>query len=768
MKSSLVSATSIAALLALEASPAMAQTFTINGNLNFGNALVNCAAFVGCTPVTANETATNKAASTISVFYSKANKTYITGGNTTVTLAASGTQTQTYTFAPTITGSTTAAAVVQQKAATNATQYTVTMTGTGVAPIETATFGASLSSNFVLVNSTQTANVSVTIKNTGNGNTASNAPTSVSNLNGSVSITGAGYSGASSVSLNDGASTSKTYVFQPTATGASNGVASTAFSNGSANGQNTAQTVNTTYTGTGVAPLEAMTGGSISHVLVGTTKTVSLTVSNNGNGNKSGAGTVSNLLGTIGNASGLFALQSGTSVSLGSGSGIADTSTQTITYVFAPTGIGTASSSVSGSFSNGGTIAGGINTNISHSNTATLSGDGVAPIENVAVTNSTKAGNGSTPGTGQLGYVLVNSAANSAAAVVTVTNTGNGDLAGIDSPSLMTNLHGTQGTPGSSVFTPSGGNPSSTINLQDVNGPGGSTTAAYTYNFVPTQIGSTSDTVTTSFVNGVGAGGQNASGSATTTLSGTGVAPVESSSGSNAGYTLVTATSGVSVTIHNTGNGNLSQAGTISNLNGSLGAASGSFTGSGGSVSLTDTSSTTISYVFAPSARGTASTTVTGNFDNGGGATNASHAASATLTGTGCCPDPVRGGQQCRLHPGGQLQHHRRDGGKYRRRQQGGRQLAQPADQSARLAQRADPGRTGVQRAQRQFLGQSDRHEFGGLYLCVRADHRGRRLGLGYRQLHQRQCRGDQHQRRSDCVHCRHWRGAGKQRQQRR
>ena len=529
MKSSLVSATSLAALLAFEITPASAAVvFSIAPDpLSFGAALVNCGAFVGCVPDTNSVVATDSG-----------------GGAVTVT------------------------------------------------------FGSPADTQF----------------------------------------TGSGSAALNSTSSGHKDSAAQAYTFSPTITtsGSISTVATVSFNNGVTTTNNTL-----TLTGTAVAPIASVANGSSGFVLVGQTKSASVLVTNTGNGNLSGEGTISNLQGSLGSISGagvgagLFS-GSGGALTTGATAGLLDSGTKSFSYSFAPTQRGAASATVTASFSNGSTNG----RNTSNTQTVTLVGTGVAPVASTSVSNNGIGGkdagaHGSTPSSGQLGYVLVNSAANSASATITVNNTGNGNLAGVDNgTTFLSNLHGSQGTAGSSVFSGTGGS----VNLTD----SGST--SFTYNFVPTTSGATSATVVTTFTNSSGSQGLLATSTVTTTLSGTGVAPVASVSGGNAGYTLVAGPSkAVNVTVTNSGNGNLSGAGTISNLNGSVsGPVPGSpvWAGPSGSsvVALGDTSSANFSYTFAPTAVGTATSVVTGTFSNGTNAQNASGSLNATVTGTGVAP----------------------------------------------------------------------------------------------------------------------------------
>jgi len=418
------------------------------------------------------------------------------------------------------------------------------------------------------------------------------------------------------------------FTFTPTVTGTATAVKVTVTAGG-------ASSQILTLTGTGVAPvLNSVTGNvNAGYVLVTQSTTAAVTVSNSGNGNLANSNltaagksaTLSNLNGTLGTASS-GGFSGGTSVSL------TDSSSTTYNYVFKPTGTGTATTTVVDSFSNGGT------NNAASSATTTLAGTGVAPVQSVAISNTGTLGGG-VAATGSVGNVLVGS---SVSAIVTVTDIGNGDLATGGGTNTINNLNGSAGSASNSVFVGTGG----TFNIKDASGgSSSSTTAAYTYNFTPTATGAQTATVITAFTNGA-TGGTNLANTVTSALSGTGVAPVANVSGSaSAGYVLVTQSAAASVTVSNSGNGNLSGLGTISNLRGSVGAASGSgFSGAGGTLAigtaagLTDTTSTTYSYVYTPTTRGAASTTVVSTFVNGNGVTNSAGTLSTTLLGTGVAP----------------------------------------------------------------------------------------------------------------------------------
>ncbi|HUT36856.1 MAG TPA: choice-of-anchor D domain-containing protein [Planctomycetota bacterium] len=132
-------------------------------------------------------------------------------------------------------------------------------------------------------------------------------------------------------------------------------------------------------------------------------------------------------------------------------------------------------------------------------------------------------------------------------------------------------------------------------------------------------------------------------GNSTLTLQGTGVAPVSSvdASGRNAGYVLVGTSGTASVSVTNTGNGNLSGLGAASNLNGTAPAGQDEFAlTSPAGLSLADLGSTPVTYSYTPAARGADSLLRTLNFTNGDpdGEDNQPHTADFTLQGEGVAP----------------------------------------------------------------------------------------------------------------------------------
>ena len=127
-------------------------------------------------------------------------------------------------------------------------------------------------------------------------------------------------------------------------------------------------------------------------------------------------------------------------------------------------------------------------------------------------------------------------------------------------------------------------------------------------------------------------------GNVAVTLSGTGVAPVQKVV-TTAANVRIGSTGSAKITITNTGDGNLSGLGAISNLQGTVSAGSGNFAGAGGSVSLADSASQTFSFTYTPAARTTDSTAIAVNFSNGSAdGKNLAETVNATLSGQGVGP----------------------------------------------------------------------------------------------------------------------------------
>lgn len=287
-----------------------------------------------------------------------------------------------------------------------------------------------------------------------------------------------------------------------------------------------------TLTGTGVAPLASgpATAATANYVLVGQSSTVTLNVSNTGNGNQAGSGTAYNLNGSFG--------ASGNSVFVGTGTaafsltdnsnGTLSTSSASYGYTFKPTVTGAASTSVVTSFSNGiGTATG------AGSVTSIVSGTGVAPIESVSPTSSTTYVRLGTTGTPS----------------VVVANTGNGNLAG---SGTAYNLNGSVTNVLAAGFaSANSGTISLASNATSITGSTATSTLGYTY--TPTARGAgVSSTVTIGFTNG-SANGTNLPQSVAATLTGVGVGPVYASATSVTGGAVTPDTPTVKGTLGSVG-----------------------------------------------------------------------------------------------------------------------------------------------------------------------------------------------------------------------
>jgi hypothetical protein len=309
--------------------------------------------------------------------------------------------------------------------------------------------------------------------------------------------------GASTLALLAGHPLSSSFTFAPTVIGAASETIAVTGKNGA-----TTNSGVVTLSGAGVAPVGNVTSTySPAYVLVGQTDSFAVTVTNSGNGNlsgataKNGAGQVlSNLNGSFGTLAGLTG--GGNALSLADGAKKSDT------YSFAPTVKG---QSVSGNLVTTLTN-GGSNTNTAFTTTTAVSLAAVAPITAIVSDAAAVARYNAYGPTG-------GNATTAGVTGVTVTNTGNGDLASA-SLGVQRNLNGSFGSP-SNVFSGpvSGGG----FSLTD-----GAKTDV-TYNFNPTARGVATTTIVGEFSNG-SSDGKNSSFSVNQTLSGTGVGPTYASS----------------------------------------------------------------------------------------------------------------------------------------------------------------------------------------------------------------------------------------------
>jgi hypothetical protein len=587
---------------------------TGNGNLAYANSGTGTLSNLNGSFGSGNSVFTGTGTATFSL-----NDTHLAGSIGTATTSA----TYSYTFAPTISGtaSTTVLTTVTNGVGTGngAGTVTTTLTGTGVAPV--ASISSASNAGYVLVGST--SNVTVSVKNTGNANLAGTG--TAFNANGSIAAISSvnGFTGAAAtIGLVSAATQNVTYTYAPTIAGSASALVVTSLSNASANLQNQASNVTSTLTGTGVAPVASISSASSAgYVLVGSTSNVTVSIKNTGNANLAGTGTAYNANGSIAAISSVNGF-TGAAATIG----LISAATQNVTYTYAPTIVGSSSAQVMVSLSNASANLQNQASNV----TSTLTGTGVAPVASIA-------------GSATVGYVLVTS---SATTTFSIGNVGNANLLGTGTPY---NLNGSIGSLSSNFFTGA----AATIGLASNASSTASSTAttnSSTYTYKPTITGASSALVVETLSNG-SPNGQNVASNQTTTLTGTGVAPVIQSVANSTAYgRLGSGVSGTgTITIANTGNGNLAGSGTAYNLNGSIASFSGSsISGSAASISLADnatgstssTATSTLAYTYAPgTTRAASSISVSIAFSDGNSAgTNASSTVSTVLTGSAVGP----------------------------------------------------------------------------------------------------------------------------------
>jgi hypothetical protein len=625
LRASLASATSLLALLLVEGHEAKAAPIvTSTAAINFGDVLVNngaSATQIGLWTISGQSLHDHFSISNAVAPFSGAGSNATI--NTTTTI-----ETVSYSFSPVARGAT-YNTVVGFDATNSGTAASLTLTGTGVAPVE-----AISASNYVLVTPGGGA-INLTISNVGDGNLSSAG--TVSNLRGTVGSSASVFVGSGgTISLGDTSQTvtatsaTFSYTYTPTISGQSaTQTVVTTLLDGSSNGLNGASSVTTTLSGTGVAPVASISSASnAGYILVGTTKSVTVTVANTGNANLAGSGTAFNANGTIAAISSVNGF-TGTATNLSLASNAtgttSSTATQSLTYTYAPTVTGSSSALVVASLSNASSNL----RNQATSLTSTLTGTGVAPVAAIAASASA-------------GYVLVTSSATTS---FSIGNTGNANLAGTGT---AYNLNGSIGSLSSSGFT---GAAASIGLASNATGSTSSTssTNSPTYTYTPTVVGSSSALVVETLSNG-SPNGQNLASNQTTTLTGTGVAPVAAIAASaSAGYVLVGSSATTSFSIGNTGNANLAGTGGLYNLNGSIGSlSSNGFTGAAQTIALasnatgsTSSTQTTTSstYTYTPTGMGGSSALVVETLSNGSpNGQNLASNQTTTLTGTGVAP----------------------------------------------------------------------------------------------------------------------------------
>lgn len=304
------------------------------------------------------------------------------------------------------------------------------------------------------------------------------------------------------------------------------------------------------------------------------------------------------------------------------------------TFTYSPSATMTRGNSVTNTFQILGELSGGGSGNPIDKTNITLISNWVAPVQSTSATAT------------QL-YVLPGKSTNGS---VTITNIGDGNLAAPTGTNLGTagspyNLQGTVTSATSGAgFTLAPTTPA-TLNLTDTKGPANAASSSTT--FTTTYTGTTrgasaTANLTATFTNGStannNAGGQTAS----YTFTGKTVAPVASLTSTTTEIRVGT-TGSLALTVTNTGDGNLAGTGAAFNLTGKVGSTAGAITGAGGTLNgatgLQDsnfgggaTTSQTFTFNYAPTARGTASTSVAVSLDNGTNTSNAGGTINATLT----------------------------------------------------------------------------------------------------------------------------------------
>jgi len=247
-----------------------------------------------------------------------------------------------------------------------------------------------------------------------------------------------------------------------------------------------------------------------------------------------------------------------------------------------------------------------------------LAGTGVAPVSTPVDETGADAG-----------AVLVGM---TGTAFISVDNIGDGNL----DPRWTSgegNLHGTAPDGAGTPFSLAGGG---TISLPD-----GTSSGPINYNYTPAQRGTDTWNTNLSFSDG-SPDETNSPHTRPFTLTGQAVAPVSSIPDplDDAGFVLVGNTGTASVDVTNVGDGNLSGLGDPSNLHGTAPGGAGEFTlVSPPDINLTDGSTETMTFEYAPVARGADSEVMSVDFTNGSqDGQNNPHSLSITVQGTGVAP----------------------------------------------------------------------------------------------------------------------------------
>ena len=415
-------------------------------------------------------------------------------------------------------------------------------------------------------------------------------------------------------------SLSTTFTYTGAATRGNSDTATIAATYTSGGTKNAGSTATTVLTGTTVAPVNSTTaGGNTLYALPGQKASGTVTITNVGDGSYAGASLTGTLTTSVTTgfaasvANGNFNLADGKAPSTPA----ATTLTQTMTYTGQSTRGASVAATVTANFTNGHTDG----TNSGQTVTKVFTGQTVAPVQSV------------TTG-GPNVYALPGQ---TVTRDFTIANTGDGSLAGATLNGTTSNTLGG----GFASVTATG-----SFALNDgVTGPAASTlTHTVSYVGQSTRGNSSTATVTAAFSNGNSAG-TNATQTVTQTFKAQVVAPVASTTSlATLGPVRVGTSTTGSVTVKNVGDGNLAGAdnGTtlLTNLRGNVSVSGSSAITGGGAVNLTDASSQTYMFTYAPTARGSQSATITTAFTNGSAdGKNVASTASSTVTGTAVGPD---------------------------------------------------------------------------------------------------------------------------------
>jgi PEP-CTERM motif len=314
-------------------------------------------------------------------------------------------------------------------------------------------------------------------------------------VNGNFTATGPFISGSQIFTLNNPKpSASDSVQFAPTALGSATGTLTVT---GTSASSKTTDTVS--LSGTGVGAKAGITTPDTIDILVGKTKTLSLGIANNGNTTAAtGFGNYA-LTGTAG------AVSSGPITGSGGNINLTRGQSTSFAYTGAPTARGVSTTNVTVKLDNGN--PNGSNSAVTLSEPLTI--QGVAPVNSVSVTNAptTRIGTSST-------------------AKVTITNVGDGTLAGgTDSAANPIYLRGSVGQASPNTNFALAGAASVTVDLSD---KAGQNQQIVSYTYTPTAHRTDSASVSASFTNG-STDGKNQAQTVPVTLQGTGVGPTYSS-----------------------------------------------------------------------------------------------------------------------------------------------------------------------------------------------------------------------------------------------